>query len=140
MLQRTKELDQISTLEKDKFEAFFVENLKVPKESVRAEVRNTVGDKIGKELLHLAPSPYYMPYPYDEGLNSHPTNMKGEWGEVYAVKLEILKKELFKDPKVRKAIIDQVPTPTQLLRAYDLTLKELSGRMNILMYLRFSWR
>ncbi|GKC84630.1 hypothetical protein Tco_1140347, partial [Tanacetum coccineum] len=60
--------------------------------------RSTVGDKIGKELLHLAPSPYYMSYPYDE------------------------------DPKVCKAIIDRVPTPTQLLRAESLTLKELSDQ------------
>ncbi|GJT69662.1 hypothetical protein Tco_1028948 [Tanacetum coccineum] len=30
------------------------------------KVRNTAGDKIGKELLHFAPSPYYMQYPYDE--------------------------------------------------------------------------
>ncbi|GJV92394.1 hypothetical protein Tco_1540207 [Tanacetum coccineum] len=101
------------------------------------EVRTTIGDKVGKELLHLAPSPYYMPYPYDEGLSSHPPNMKGEWGDVHAVKLRILKKELFKDPKVRKAIIDRVPTPTQLLTAEGLTLKELSDRMNILMCLRF---
>ncbi|GKG12405.1 hypothetical protein Tco_0346642, partial [Tanacetum coccineum] len=96
-----------------------------------AKVRNTVGDKIGNELLHLAPSPYCMPYPYDEGLSSHPLNMKGEWGEVHVVKLEIMKKGLFKDPKMRKAIIDRVPTPTQL------TLNELSDCMNILMCLRF---
>ncbi|GJT93425.1 hypothetical protein Tco_1082270 [Tanacetum coccineum] len=63
--------------------------------------------------------------------------MKGEWGEVHVVKLGILKKELFKDPKVCKAIIDQVPTPTQLLRAWGLTPKELTDRMNILMCLRF---
>ncbi|GKE33578.1 hypothetical protein Tco_1452900 [Tanacetum coccineum] len=94
-------------------------------------------DKIGNELLHLAPSPYCMPYPYDEGLSSHPLNMKGEWGEVHVVKLGILKKELFKDPKMRKAIIDRVPTPTQLLRAEGLTLKELSEHINILMCLKF---
>ncbi|GKA59404.1 hypothetical protein Tco_0758717 [Tanacetum coccineum] len=95
------------------------------------KVRYTVGDKIGKELLHLAPSPYYMPYPYDESLSSHPPNMKGEWGEIHAVKLGILKKELFKDPKVRKAIIDRVPIPTQLLKAEGLTLKELSDRHDL---------
>ncbi|GJV88211.1 hypothetical protein Tco_1532149 [Tanacetum coccineum] len=68
----------------------------VRNEPVRVEVRTTIGDKVGKELLHLAP-----------------------------MKLGILKKELFEDPKVRKAIIDRVPTPTQLLRAEGLTLKEL---------------
>ncbi|GKB23705.1 hypothetical protein Tco_0863106 [Tanacetum coccineum] len=70
---------------------------------LEVEVRTTVGDKIGKELLHLAPSPYYMLYPYDEGLSSHPPNMKGEWSGVHAVKLGIMKKELFKYPKVRKS-------------------------------------
>ncbi|GJW93620.1 hypothetical protein Tco_0173292 [Tanacetum coccineum] len=42
----------------------------------KAEVRNTARDKIGNELLHLAPGPYYMPYPYDEGLGSNPPNME----------------------------------------------------------------
>ncbi|GKE89570.1 hypothetical protein Tco_1567045, partial [Tanacetum coccineum] len=59
---------------------------------IEAEVRNTAGDKIGKELLHFAPSPYYTRYPYDEGLSSNPPN---------------LKKELFKDPKLCKTILDQ---------------------------------
>ncbi|GKB16313.1 hypothetical protein Tco_0850236 [Tanacetum coccineum] len=49
-------------------------------------------DKIGKEILHFAPSPYYMRYPYDEGLSSNPSN---------------LKKELFKDHKVFKTILDR---------------------------------
>ncbi|GKB35138.1 hypothetical protein Tco_0880080 [Tanacetum coccineum] len=73
----------------------------------------------------------------DDSLSSHLTNMKGEWGKVHAVKLGILKKELFKDPKVCKAIINRVPTPTDLLRAKGLTLKDLSDRMIILMCLRF---
>ncbi|GKB46550.1 hypothetical protein Tco_0897303 [Tanacetum coccineum] len=60
------------------------------------EVRNTAGDKIGKEYLHFAPN-----------------------------------------PKVCKTILDRVPTPTQLLKAEGLTLKELSDRMNVLMCLRF---
>nr|GEU32194.1 hypothetical protein [Tanacetum cinerariifolium] len=50
----------------------------------KAEVRNTAGDKISKELFHFAPSPYYIRYHYGEGLSSNPPN---------------LKKELFKDPK-----------------------------------------
>ncbi|GJV84619.1 hypothetical protein Tco_1524517 [Tanacetum coccineum] len=62
-----------------------------------ATMNELMGDKIGKELLHFAPSPYYMQYPYDEGLSSNPPNPK---------------KELFKDPKVCKTILDRVLTPT----------------------------
>ncbi|GKC21662.1 hypothetical protein Tco_1023812 [Tanacetum coccineum] len=62
-----------------------------------AAINELMGDKIGKELLYFAPSPYYMQYPYDEGLSSNPPN---------------LKKELFKDPKVCKTILDRVLTPT----------------------------
>ncbi|GJW50487.1 hypothetical protein Tco_0091838 [Tanacetum coccineum] len=58
-----------------------------------AAMNELMGDKIGKELLHFAPSPYYMQYPYDEGLSSNPPN---------------LKKELFKDPKVCKTILDRI--------------------------------
>ncbi|GKB60272.1 hypothetical protein Tco_0916458 [Tanacetum coccineum] len=73
-----------------------------------------------------------------EGSSSNPPNcMKVQWDEVHIVKLGILKKELFKDPKVCKAIIDRVPTPAQLLKAEGLTPKELSERMSILMCLRF---
>nr|GEW22644.1 hypothetical protein [Tanacetum cinerariifolium] len=69
-------------------------------ENASSDRRSKKGDKIGKELLHLAPSPYYMSYPYDEDL------------------------------KMCKAIIDQVPTPTLLLRAEGLTPKKLSDCMN----------
>nr|GEY90849.1 hypothetical protein [Tanacetum cinerariifolium] len=86
----------------------------------KPKVGNTTCDKIGKEFLYLAPSPYYMPRPYDEGSSSNPPNcMKVEWDEVHVVKPGILKKELFKDPKVCKAIIDLVPTPAQLLKAEE---------------------
>ncbi|GJU77853.1 hypothetical protein Tco_1274923 [Tanacetum coccineum] len=39
MLQRTKELDLVSSLEKDKFEAFFVENLKVRKKGLSMSLK-----------------------------------------------------------------------------------------------------
>nr|GEU62367.1 hypothetical protein [Tanacetum cinerariifolium] len=41
------------------------------------------------------------------------------------------------NPKVCKTILDRVRTPTQLLKAEGLTIKELPNRMNILMCLRF---
>nr|GEW51362.1 transposase (putative), gypsy type [Tanacetum cinerariifolium] len=96
----------------DQLKAHIVKLCDIPKASLR----------IGKELVYFAPSPYYMRYPYDEGLSSNPPN---------------LKKELFKDPKVCKTILDRVPTPTQLLRVEGLTLKELSDHMNVLMCTRF---
>ncbi|GKD48702.1 protein kinase-like domain, concanavalin A-like lectin/glucanase domain protein [Tanacetum coccineum] len=39
MPQRTKELDRVSPLEKDKFEAFFVENLKVKKRGLSTSLK-----------------------------------------------------------------------------------------------------
>ncbi|GJW31139.1 hypothetical protein Tco_0051171 [Tanacetum coccineum] len=62
-----------------------------------AAINELMGDKIGKELLHFDPSPYYMQYPYDEGLSSNPPNPK---------------KGLFKDLKVCNTILDRVLTPT----------------------------
>ncbi|GJR33697.1 protein kinase-like domain, concanavalin A-like lectin/glucanase domain protein [Tanacetum coccineum] len=43
MPQRTKELDLVSSLEKDKFESFFVENLKVRKEGFKHVVEKRKG-------------------------------------------------------------------------------------------------
>ncbi|GJW43675.1 hypothetical protein Tco_0072474 [Tanacetum coccineum] len=43
MPQRTKELDLVSSLEKDKFEAFFVENLKVRKKGFKHVLENRKG-------------------------------------------------------------------------------------------------
>ncbi|GJS12887.1 hypothetical protein Tco_0407359 [Tanacetum coccineum] len=91
----------------------------------KAKARSTVEDKIGKELLHLAPSPYYMPYPYDEGLSSHSPNMKGEWGEVHAVKFGILNKELFKYPKGFGASGGGRTTPKKEARALIHSIRRI---------------
>ncbi|GKE57118.1 hypothetical protein Tco_1496303, partial [Tanacetum coccineum] len=48
MPQRTKELDLVSSLENDKFEAFFVENLKVRKKGL------SISSKREKDTTKLA--------------------------------------------------------------------------------------
>ncbi|GKC06106.1 hypothetical protein Tco_0997716, partial [Tanacetum coccineum] len=37
-----------------------------------AQVGGTAGDEFQREILPLAPGPYYVPYPYDEGSSESP--------------------------------------------------------------------
>lgn len=106
---------------------------------VNTQDHATDGDEREKELLPLRPGPYYMPYPYGEGTSDPPLKYtKEEWDGVHAVNLGLLNKEIFKDPKVCKTVIDRVPTPAERLRVAKLSPKELSDRMSVLTCLMLS--
>ncbi|GJW28189.1 hypothetical protein Tco_0045064, partial [Tanacetum coccineum] len=86
-----------------------------------ARVSNTAGDVLEKDLLPLVPGPYYIPYPYDEGSgNDSPPYTKDDWEEIHGVNLGLLKKELYKDPKVCRNALDRFPTPTDTHRLREL--------------------
>ncbi|PWA48008.1 hypothetical protein CTI12_AA393550 [Artemisia annua] len=55
-----------------------------------------------------------------------------EWDPVHHASLGLLNKELFKDPKVCKTVIDRVPTPAEVYRVEELPPKELTDRMSVL--------
>lgn len=92
----------------------------------------TSGDRLERELLPLAPGPYCMSYPHNEGSSSHLVKcLEKEWGHVHHTSLGLLNKELFKDPKVCKSVIDRVPTPAELYRVEGLSPHELTDRMSV---------
>ncbi|GJZ62385.1 hypothetical protein Tco_0618522, partial [Tanacetum coccineum] len=65
-----------------------------------AQVSNTAGDMLKRDLLPFVPGPYYIPYLYDEGYGSKsPPYTKDDWEEIHGVNLGLRKKELYKDPK-----------------------------------------
>ena len=60
-----------------------------------AEVGDIIGDTIHKEFFS---SPYYMPYPYDEGSRSTlPKYTREELDEVHVLNIGLLSKMLLKD-------------------------------------------
>ncbi|PWA64020.1 hypothetical protein CTI12_AA347990 [Artemisia annua] len=95
---------------------------------------STDGDRLERDLLPLAPSPYYMSYPRDEGSSSHtPKCTEAEWDLVHHFNLGLLNKELFKDPEVCKTVIEKVPTPAEQYRMEGLSHRELDDRMTVLL-------
>ncbi|GJT40444.1 hypothetical protein Tco_0940309 [Tanacetum coccineum] len=60
MPQRTKELDLLSSLEKDKFEAFFVENLKVRKKGFKHVIEKRKGLYLMRKSLEILRKFHWM--------------------------------------------------------------------------------
>ena len=95
---------------------------------------STDGDRLERDLLPLAPGPYYMSYPRDGGSSSHtPKCTEGEWGLVHHTNLGLLNKELLKDPEVCKTVIERVPTPAEQYRMEGLSHRELDDHMTVLL-------
>ncbi|GKE51145.1 hypothetical protein Tco_1486301 [Tanacetum coccineum] len=69
----------------------------------------------------LLPGRYYMPYPFADGEGSDPPKyIREEWDGAHAPEDNILSKEIFKDPHVRKRALDQTITPAKLKRTESL--------------------
>ncbi|GJV37602.1 hypothetical protein Tco_1410079 [Tanacetum coccineum] len=93
-----------------------------------ARVGNTVGDVLERDLIPFVPRPYYIPYPYDEGSSSDsPPYTKDNWEEIHGVNLGLQKKELYKDPKVCKTMLDRFPTPAETHWLREISSVKLSN-------------
>ncbi|GJV56740.1 hypothetical protein Tco_1457745 [Tanacetum coccineum] len=90
----------------------------------------THSEEINLTLFPLAPGSYHVPYPY-EGVSS-PLYTKKEWDRPYISECNILCKDIFKDPDVRRKALDRTITPAELRRTKSLLPLELSNRVNVL--------
>ncbi|GKB10896.1 hypothetical protein Tco_0844819, partial [Tanacetum coccineum] len=98
-----------------------------------AQVGNTVGDVLERDLLPIVPVPYYIFYPYAEGSGSKPPPYtKDDWEEIHRVNLGLQKKELYKDPRVCRTAIDRFLTPVKTHWLRELSSAELSDCMSVL--------
>ncbi|GJU46543.1 hypothetical protein Tco_1203809 [Tanacetum coccineum] len=94
---------------------------------------NTVGDVLKRDLLPFVPGPYYIPYPYDEGFRSESLPYtRDDWEEIHGVNLGLQRKELYKDPKVCRTVLDRFSTPAETHRLRELSSVELFDQISVL--------
>ncbi|GJT18571.1 hypothetical protein Tco_0877277 [Tanacetum coccineum] len=78
--------------------------------SPSSSVQDTAGVAIDKEFFLFLPRPYYADYLEDGIIGGSYEISREEWEHPHEPTFNFLRKELFKDPKVCKTMIDQFPT------------------------------
>nr|GEU56886.1 reverse transcriptase domain-containing protein [Tanacetum cinerariifolium] len=93
--------------------------------------RNVFGDAIHTDFFPFSASPYYATYPED-GVAGNCEFTREEWDASYLPTFGVLAKEVFKDPTVYKTIVDQFPTPREMVRVESLSDDQLAVKMSVL--------
>ncbi|GKG55744.1 hypothetical protein Tco_0574638, partial [Tanacetum coccineum] len=65
--------------------------------------------------IPFSTGPYYATYPKD-GVAGNCEFIREGWDAPYQPTFRVLTKEVFKDPVVCKTIVDQFPTPGEMVR------------------------
>ncbi|GJR43156.1 hypothetical protein Tco_1311259 [Tanacetum coccineum] len=76
--------------------------------------RDVFGDAIHTDFFPFSDGPYYATYPED-GVAGNCEFTREEWDAPYRPTFGVLTKEVFKDPNVCKTIVDQFPTPGEMV-------------------------
>nr|GEW28067.1 dual specificity protein phosphatase 1-like [Tanacetum cinerariifolium] len=98
--------------------------------------REVSGDATHRDFFPFSAGPYYATYP--EGGIAGNCEFSREWDAPHQPTLTILTKEVFKDPSVCKTVVDQFPTPGEMVRIQALTDDELTDKMSVLHCLMMS--
>ncbi|GJR27149.1 hypothetical protein Tco_1103381 [Tanacetum coccineum] len=93
--------------------------------------RDVFGDAIHTDFFPFSAGPYYASYPED-GVAGNCEFTREEWDAPYRPTFRVLTKEVFKDPTVRKTIVDQFPTPGEMVRVESLSDDQLIAKMSVL--------
>ncbi|GKE31083.1 hypothetical protein Tco_1450405, partial [Tanacetum coccineum] len=73
-------------------------------------VQDTTGDAIDRDFFPFLPDPYYADYHEDGIIGESYEIIREEWERPHEPTFNVLSKELFKDPKVCKTMVDQFPS------------------------------
>ncbi|GKE56710.1 hypothetical protein Tco_1495895, partial [Tanacetum coccineum] len=76
--------------------------------------RDVSGDAIHTDFFSFSAGPYYAFYPED-GVAGNYEFTREEWNAPYRPTFGVLTKEVFKDHAVCKTIVDQFPTPGEMV-------------------------
>ncbi|GJX16924.1 hypothetical protein Tco_0217756 [Tanacetum coccineum] len=93
--------------------------------------RNVFGDATHMDFFPFSASPYYATYPED-GVARNCVFTREEWDASYQPTFWVLTKEVFKDPAVYKTIVDQFPTPGEMVQVESLSDVQLAAKMSVL--------
>ncbi|GJU27986.1 hypothetical protein Tco_1166607 [Tanacetum coccineum] len=81
--------------------------------------------------------PYYATYPEDSVAGNCEFTQE-EWDAPYRPTFGFLMKEVFKDPGVWKTIVDQFPTPGEMVRVESLSDDQLTAKISVMHYMMMS--
>ncbi|GJZ53442.1 hypothetical protein Tco_0608327 [Tanacetum coccineum] len=93
--------------------------------------RDVSGDAIRADFFSFSAGPYYATYPQD-GVARNYKFTNEEWDALYWPTFGVLTKEVFKDPAVCKMVVDQFPTPGEMVRVDALSNDQLTTKMSVL--------
>ncbi|GKE04054.1 hypothetical protein Tco_1396072, partial [Tanacetum coccineum] len=93
--------------------------------------RNVSGDAIHTDFFPFSTGPNYATYPEDN-VAGNCEFTREEWDAPYRPTFGVLTKEVFKDPAVCKTIVDQFPTPREMVRVESLSDDQLAAKMSVL--------
>ncbi|GKD67350.1 hypothetical protein Tco_1309458 [Tanacetum coccineum] len=93
--------------------------------------RDVSRDAIHADFFPFSAGPYYAIYPQD-GVVRNCEFTREEWDAPYRPNFGVLTKEVFKDPAVYKTVVDQFPTPGEMVRVEALSEDKLSAKMSVL--------
>ncbi|GKC96404.1 hypothetical protein Tco_1161846, partial [Tanacetum coccineum] len=99
--------------------------------------RDVSGGAIHADFFPFAAGPYYATYPQD-GVAGNCEFTREEWDAPYRPTFRVLAKEVFKDPTICKTMVDQFPTPEEMVRVEALFEDQLTAKMNVLHYMMMS--
>ncbi|GKA29253.1 hypothetical protein Tco_0715498 [Tanacetum coccineum] len=101
-----------------------------PSSSLISSFRDVSGDAIHADFFPFSAGPYYATYPQD-GVAGNYEFTREEWDASYRSTFRILTKEVFKDPAVCKIVVDQFPTPSEMVRVEALSEDQLTTKMSV---------
>ncbi|GKE03966.1 hypothetical protein Tco_1395984 [Tanacetum coccineum] len=93
--------------------------------------RDVSGDAIHTDFFPFSAGPYYATYPED-GVAGNCEFTREEWDAPYRPTFGVVTKEVFKDLAVCKTIVDQFPTPGEMVRVEGLSDDQLTAKMSVL--------
>nr|GEU72756.1 hypothetical protein [Tanacetum cinerariifolium] len=100
--------------------------------------RDHIGDAFDKDFFPFTHGPYYATYPKDGVVAVFYEVSREKWDGPHQPTLSILIKKVFKDPNICKIVVDQFPTPGEMVRIEALTDDRLAGKMSVLHCLMMS--
>ncbi|GKD05661.1 hypothetical protein Tco_1180635, partial [Tanacetum coccineum] len=77
--------------------------------------KDVSGDAIYTDFFPFSAGPYYATYP-EGGVAGNCEFTRKEWDTPYRPTFVVLTKEVFKDPIVCKSVVDQFPTPSEMVQ------------------------
>ncbi|GJV44589.1 integrase, catalytic region, zinc finger, CCHC-type containing protein [Tanacetum coccineum] len=93
--------------------------------------KDVSGDAIHMDFFPFSAGPCHATYPKG-GIAGNCEFTHGEWDAPYRLTFGVLTKEVFKDPAIYKTVVDQFPTPGEMVRVKSLSDDQMTVKMSVL--------